>query len=83
MALLLVIVIMTTVLVCTQKRCCSHHPLCLQPCLSHHPRYLRGRKTWGLGVRYICIQSQVTRYDLLGTLNSPPQASVSSVAEWA
>lgn len=39
-ALLLVIVIFSTIIMCTQKRCCSHHPLCLQPPLSHHPRYL-------------------------------------------
>lgn len=39
-ALLLAIVIFSTIIMCTQKRCCSHHPLCLQPPPSHHPRYL-------------------------------------------
>ena len=37
-ALLLAIVIFSTIIMCTQKRCCSHHPLCLQPPPSHHPR---------------------------------------------
>lgn len=39
-ALLLAIVIFSMIIMCTQKRCCSHHPLCLQPPPSHHPRYL-------------------------------------------
>lgn len=39
-ALLLAIVIFSTIIMCTQKRCCSHHPLCLKPPLSYHPRYL-------------------------------------------
>lgn len=79
-ALLLVIVIFSTIIMCTQKRCCSHHPLCLQLLPLSPPKISRGRETWGLGVRYICIQSPVTLYDpWVGHL--PSQASVSSFAE--
>lgn len=55
MALLLVIVIMTTALVCIRKRYCSHQPPCLQPYVSHPLRHLVGRESLALDIQYICI----------------------------
>ena len=37
------------------------------------PKISRGRETWGLGVRYICIQSPVTPYDPLGRSSPLPK----------